>query len=50
MVTNLNGPPLPQFNPTKAIDKWYFTAKTTRYVQEHKGNTSDSSAFSTKKT
>ncbi|XP_078238927.1 zinc finger protein 862-like [Pogona vitticeps] len=48
MMVNLNGPPLPQFNPTKAIDKWYFSAKTPRHVRRHKGNTSDSSAFSTK--
>lgn len=49
MMVNLNGPPLPQFKPTKAIDKWYFSAKTTRHVQGHKRHASDSSAFSIKK-
>ncbi|KAJ8874495.1 hypothetical protein PR048_025355 [Dryococelus australis] len=45
MMVNLNGPPLPQFIPSKGIDKWYFSAKTTRHVQGHKRYASDS-AFS----
>ncbi|KAJ8890975.1 hypothetical protein PR048_010484 [Dryococelus australis] len=44
MMVNLNGPPLPLCIPSDAIDKWYFSAKTTRHVQGHKCHASDKTA------
>ena len=35
MTVKLNGPSLAQFDPTEAIDRWYFSSKTTRHTSDH---------------
>jgi hypothetical protein len=36
MMCNINGPSVKEFDPTKAVSKWLFSSKTTRYVHGHR--------------
>jgi hypothetical protein len=36
MMCNMNGPSVKEFDPTKAVNQWYFSSKTTRHVHGHK--------------
>jgi hypothetical protein len=36
MMWNMNGPSVKEFDPTKAVNQWYFSSKTTRHVHGHK--------------
>ena len=35
MMINMNGPTLKDFNPSNAVDLWYFNSKTNRHVHGH---------------
>jgi hypothetical protein len=36
LVISLNGPSLEEFNPSEIVDHWYFSAKTSTNLHEHK--------------
>jgi hypothetical protein len=36
MMCNMNGPSVKEFDPTKAVNQWYFSSKTTRHVHGHR--------------
>lgn len=36
LMISLNGPPLAEFNPTQAVDRWFFKSKTPRHINGHK--------------
>jgi hypothetical protein len=36
MMCNINGPSVKEFDPTKSVNKWYYSSKTTRYVHGHR--------------
>jgi hypothetical protein len=36
LMCYMNGPSVKEFYPTKAVNQWYFSSKTTRHVHGHK--------------
>jgi hypothetical protein len=32
----MNGPSVKEFDPTKTVNQWYFSSKTTRHVHGHR--------------
>jgi hypothetical protein len=36
MMCNMNGPSVKEFDPTKAVNQWYYSSRTTRHVHDHR--------------